>query len=201
MDMKMKRALAAICAFLFVAGIFLLGGCGITLERKQSESGFEGYDEGHRTGFEYGQGDKEHFEKTGELLSGRRPPDPHVPSYVDEETYKKAFVIGFYEGYDKAFPESQDIPPVGMEETEGEDPEIDLDVEIFDDYQLGFNEAKIPGYNAGFDDGLHGTETEIPEITGKSEEYVRGFCDGWAEGYEEGYQRGVEWKETKEMGP
>ncbi|MBN2027180.1 MAG: hypothetical protein JW854_10530 [Actinobacteria bacterium] len=134
-------------------------------------------------------------------MHGRRPDNPDVSGVEYKEDYTEGFVAGFYEGYDEAWPEFMDFPATGMEESEEEDLDIGLDVEIFDDYQLGFNDARQPGYNAGFDDGAYGGKTEKPVNTGMSEEYLRGFDDGWAEGYAEGYEAGTEWKKVKEMSP
>ncbi|MBN2027341.1 MAG: hypothetical protein JW854_11340 [Actinobacteria bacterium] len=203
---RWRREFTAVFTLLFIAAAFLMGGCTESCQRemaydesrRKSESGFEGQYDGRKEGERCGLEDKEHFEKTGALLNGRRPPDPDVPSYVDEEVYRQGFVIGFYEGYDEVFPAAQNIPPVGIEETDWEELDIETDVEIFDEYKLGFNNGEVRGYDAGFDAGLHGTVIEMPEITGRSEDYERGFCDGWAKGYEEGFEQGRYFKEIEE---
>jgi len=206
-DMKIKRALAAVCAFLFVAGIFLLGGCG-SLPDYQEESELaasrwqyeEAYDRGFEAGLQYGQEDRESYENEGELLHGRRAPEIDLPSYVDHETdqeiYSRTFAMGFYDGYDQAYPDFMS-PSAG-----GEKPEDDeLDFEIMDEYEQGKIDGRLAGRSAGFDAGCYGTQAQKPANVGMSDEYKRGFDDGWAEGYAEGYQQGVDWKEVKEAGP
>lgn len=207
-SVRIRKKLALAVVLLIFATAPLVGSCGwgnngethdyLSQEDFMREQGrIAGYSEG----LNCGQEDKNHFEETGELLHGRRPGNPDVPEAEYEKDYTDGFRDGFYKGYDEAWPEFMDFPATGMEQSEEEDLDTGLDVDIFDEYKLGFNDGRLAGYNAGFDDGAYGGKTAKPANTGMSEDYLRGFDDGWAEGYAEGYENGTEWKEIKEMSP
>jgi hypothetical protein len=216
----LKKSLLLICAAV-LAGTALAGaGCAKDSRGKEisskEEAYWEGFIPGKDCGRQYGRADKEQYKKDGTLEYGRRPPSVETPWYItDEEMFQKAFATGFYEGYDEEWPEYNfSVKPGGQKEAAKpeaheeaaetvpqEELEIeDLDIEILDEYSLGFNDGKLAGHNAGFDAGAYGAHTEKPANVGMSEDYLRGFNDGWADGYPEGYQEGVWWKELNKSG-